>query len=295
MGAVLDSRGVSERNVHLNGRMIAASQATVGVTDAGFVHGASAFTTMRVHHGRVFRLDRHLKRLLETAEHFALRTDATAETLGAATGELIAANALGEGRARITLTAGPAGGEGAPVTLITADPLGEQPARWYEQGIGVIVSSFKQCRDDPLAGYKTGCYLPRLLARREAASQGMEEALWFTTENLLAEACFCNVFLVLGGRVLTPPLDTPVLPGVVRGAAMELCATEGIGCEERALTVRDMLGAEEIFLTSAVSGIRPVVRVERHEVAEEKPGPITQRMMSAYAGLLDQECGKDNA
>ena len=128
------------------------------------------------------------------------------------------ANALVEGRARITLTPGPADGGGPCTTLITADPLPVQPAEWYQRGVGVVVSSYKQGRDDPLAGYKTGCYLPRLLARQEAAAKGAEEALWFTTDNLLAEACFCNVFCVLGGRVLTPPLDTPVLPGIVRGA-----------------------------------------------------------------------------
>jgi branched-chain amino acid aminotransferase len=277
--------------VHLDGRIVPAAQATVGIHDAGLVHGASVFTTMRVHHGRVFRLDRHLARVLETAEHFALRTDATAESLTAAMGELLTANGLVEGRARITLTPGPADGTGSPVTLITSDPLPPQPAEWYQRGVTVVVSSYKQGRDDPLAGYKTGCYLPRLLARREAAATGAEEALWFTTDNLLAEACFCNVFLVRSGRVLTPPLDTPVLPGIVRGAVVELCRAGGIECDDKgAMTIRDVLGAEEIFLTSAISGIRPVVRVERHSVGDETPGAITRRLMDGYAELLDREC-----
>jgi branched-chain amino acid aminotransferase len=282
--------------VHLNGRIVAAAQATVPTSDAGWVHGASVFTTMRVHHGRVFRLDRHLERLLKTAEHFALRTEATAESLTSAMSELLAANKLSEGRARITLTPGPADGTGSPVVLITADPLPPQPDEWYRRGITVVVSSYKQGRDDAVAGYKTGCYLPRLLARREAAAKGAEEALWFTTENLLAEACFCNVFLVRSGGVLTPPLDTPVLPGIVREAVMELCQAAGIACDDKGpLTIRDLLEAEEIFLTSAVSGIRPVVRVERHAVGDEKPGAITRRLMADYAQLLDRECPQKNA
>ncbi len=61
------------------------------------------------------------------------------------------------------------------------------------------------------------------------------------------------------------------------------------------LTVRDLLRAEEVFLTSAVSGVRPVVRVERHTVGDEKPGPITQRLMRAYGELLDRECPPENA
>lgn len=282
---------MGELNVHLNGRIVPASQAMIGAADAGLVHGASVFTTMRVHRGRVFRLDRHLARLLETAEHFALRTDATAESLTAATAELLAANALVEGRARITLTPGPADWAGPPTTLITADPLPPQPAEWYERGLTVLVSAYKQGRDDPLAGYKTGCYLPRLLARREAAAKGAEEALWFTTGNLLAEACFCNVFLVRDGRVLTPSLSTPVLPGIVRAAVAELCEAGAVAFDDsRPLTIRDVLDAEEVFLTSAVSGIRPVVCVERHTVGEERPGAVTRRLMAAYAELLDREC-----
>jgi branched-chain amino acid aminotransferase len=277
--------------VHLNGRIVPASQAAIGVADAGLIHGASVFTTMLVRHGKVFRLDRHLERLLEAAEHFALRTDATPQTLAAAVAELLAANALTEARARITLTPGAVDGQGSPTTLVTAEPLPPQPREWYERGVGVVISTFLQSRTDPLAGYKTGCYLPRLLARRQAAAKGMEEALWFTTDHLLAEACFCNVFLVQGGGVLTPPLDTPVLPGVVRGAVGELCAAAGIACDDRRpLTIRDMLAAEEIFLTSAISGIRPVVRVERHAVGGETPGPLTGKLMDAYNTLLDKEC-----
>jgi len=284
--------------VHLNGRIVPADQAAIGAADAGLIHGASVFTTMLVRHGKVFRLDRHLNRLLEAAEHFALRTDlptgqagATAQTLTAAVAELLAANALTEARMRITLTPGAVDGQGPPTTLITADPLPPQPREWYERGVGVVISTFLQSRTDPLAGYKTGYYLPRLLARQQAAAKGMEEALWFTTDHLLAEACFCNVFLVREGSVLTPPLDTPVLPGIVRGAVLELCAAAGVACEDRRpLTIRDLLAAEEIFLTSAVSGIRPVVRLERHAVGGETPGSVTRKLMDAYNTLLDKEC-----
>ncbi len=140
-------------------------------------------------------------------------------------------------------------------------------------------------------GYKTGCYLPRVLARQEAAAKGAEEALWFTTDNRLAEACFCNVFLVLDGKVLTPPLDTPVLPGVVREAVLELTGRLDIDCDDKTpLTIHEVLSAEEMFITASCSGIRPVVRVERHAVGDEKPGPITKKIMSAYRKLLEDEC-----
>ena len=144
---------------------------------------------------------------------------------------------------------------------------------------------------NPVCGHKTGCYLPRVLARQEAAAKGAEEALWYTPDNRLAEACFCNVFLVLDGKVCTPPLATPVLPGIVREAVLELCGALGLECrDDRPLLVDDMLAAGEVFLTASCSGIRPVVRIERHAVGDEAPGPVTRKIMSAYRELLDREC-----
>ncbi len=281
---------MSAQKCYFNGKIIAPEDAGIGIADSGFLHGASAFTTMRAHNGVVFRLDKHLSRLMETVAYLQLRTDATGESLTAGVGDLLEANELGEARVRITLTPGPVGGE-TPTTLITAEPLGDYPPQWYEKGVTVIVSSFKQIVGDPLAGYKTGCYFPRILARAEAAAKGADEALWFTSDNRLAEACFCNVFLVLGGKVHTPSLDTPILPGIVRQAVIELCEKLGIDCDDQTpLTVRQMLAAEEIFLTASTMGVRPVASVERHAVGEEKPGEITKKLTAAYEQLLDAEC-----
>jgi len=281
---------MAEANVYLNGALVPASRAVVSVWDAGFLHGASAFTTMLAHNGVVFRLDRHLDRLMETVSLLGIRAGATAEALTEATGRLLAANGLREARVRITLTPGSIRDEEG-TTLITAEALPEYPRHWYEKGIPVVVSSFRQSGWEPTLGFKTGCYLPRVLGRAEAAEKGAEEALWFTEDHRLAEACFCNVFLVLEGVVRTPPLDTPVLPGVVRQAVLELCGRLDIDRESaQPLTVKEMLAAEEMFLTASCAGIRPVVNVERHVVGAGGVGPVTGKIMAAYSELLDREC-----
>ena len=198
---------------------------------------------------------------------------------------------LARARCRITLTPGPPDGE--PTTLLTARPLPEYPARWYNEGISLVITALKQHTGDPTFGYKTGCYLPRILAMGEASAKGADDALWYTAENHLAESCFSNVFLVLGGKVCTPPRDTPVLPGVVREAVIQLCAAEGLECDEsRPLTVKEMLQAEEMFVTNSTMGIRPVARVEKHPVGGQKPGPITRRLTRAYNELLEKQCAE---
>ncbi len=316
-------------NVYLNGEIVPADRAGVSVWDAGFLHGASAFTTMLVRGRRVFRLERHLNRLFDTVSLLNLRTGATPDSLVAAVGRVIEANGLRgqtpisnsdskkgqtpifhtdpqrangeiglspflEARMRITLTPGSirdVGGEAHGVTLITTEPQAAYIPQWRSEGITVVVAAFKQLAGDPTFGYKTGCYLPRILARQEAALQGAQEALWFTTDNHLAEACFRNVFLVSGGKVFTPPRDTPVLPGVVREAVIELCGQLGIPREiDAPLTIRELLAADEVFLTGSGLGVCPVVRVERHAVGDEKPGEVTKKIMDAYERLLRTEC-----
>jgi len=282
-----------DRYVHLNGRLVAAGEAVIKVSDAGFLHGASAFTTMRAHNGVVFRLPDHLSRLLGTVELLGLRTEATSDTLTEAVDELLVANALRDARLRITLTPGSIAG-GAPTVVITADDLPEYPPEWYTEGISVAITELRQSPGDIACGRKTGCYFPRVLAMRTAAAKTAREALWFTPAGHLAEACFCNVFLVSDGEVLTPPLDTPVLDGILRGVVMELCESLDIKCvDSRPLLGSDLLDADEVFLTASCSGIRPVVRVEDHAIADGQVGAITARIMKAYEEILEIECPPD--
>jgi len=281
---------MSYRYVHLNGRLVAADEAMVKVSDAGFLHGASSFTTMRAHNGVVFRLASHLSRLLGTVELLGLRTEATPDTLTAAVSELLAANALGDARVRITLTPGSIDG-GDPTVVVTADALPKCPAKWYTEGIPVSIAELRQSPGDIACGRKTGCYFPRILAMRTAVAKKAQEALWFTPAGHLAEACFCNVFLLAGGELLTPPLDTPVLDGILRGVVMELCETLDIKCSDtRPLLGRDLLDADEVFLTSSCNGIRPIVRVEDHVIADGRVGPIAAKIMKAYEEILEAEC-----
>jgi len=281
---------MSTRYVHLNGKCVPSAEAVIGVSDSGFLHGASAFTTMLARGGAVFRLAAHLERLMATVQRVGLRTEATAETLTRGVAELLEANSLSDARVRITLTPGSVTG-GEPTVVIAADQLPDYPAEWYEKGISVAVSEFRQSADTLTGGMKIGCYFPRILAMRTAAAKGAREAVWFTPEGYLAEACFCNIFLVSGGELITPPLETPVLDGIVRRAIIELAGESGIACcDNRGVTGSELLGADEVFLTASCSGVRPVVRVEDRDIADGKAGEVTKRIMKAYEDTLAAEC-----
>jgi branched-subunit amino acid aminotransferase/4-amino-4-deoxychorismate lyase len=296
--------------VYLNGELVDASAATVSAFDAGVTHGAGLFTTLRSYGGKLFALDRHLARLAASATALSIPFPAdTTPWIQAAT-DVLAANGLDDARMRITVTAGDVSRaasesgerdvvdatEAAPppfpgTVLITAAPLTGYPPELYQRGMTVMISPYRQPVGDPTAGHKTVSYFPRLLGLRSAQMAGCAEALWFTPDNRLAEACISNVFLVREGRLATPVIETPVLPGVMRGVVIELAREAGIEAEETTLTINDVLAADEVFLTNSIVEIMPVTAIERHTVGGGAPGKMVHRLAGLLRARIPRDCG----
>jgi branched-subunit amino acid aminotransferase/4-amino-4-deoxychorismate lyase len=281
--------------VYHNGAVVPAAEAAVGVYDGGWLHGAGLFETMRAEQRRVFRVESHIERMRRSAAEI-LRPIERAELPSRVDFlELLDRNELDDARVRLTVSAGSMlDGEGqgnARLTVCaTAAPLSPLPAELYRKGVQVAICNHRLSNSDPVAGHKTTSYLPRLLGLREARRGRCVEAIWFTTQNLLAEGCISNVFLVRGGMLLTPALDTPVLPGIARGVVLELAQREAIEVREGALTINDLLDADEVFLTNAIMEVLPVVRVEQKDIGMGEPGAVARRLIEGYRGLVRKEC-----
>ncbi len=286
-------------HVWLNGTLVSADEAHVGVFDAAFLHGAGLFETMRAYAGKVFRLEAHLARLERSAEALGINPGIDRSDLRDAVSSVLKANSLTEARVRLTVTAGPvraddeSGDRPHSTVLITAAALEACPERNRRKGMTVLISPFVQSRFDPLCGHKCTSYFARLLALRQAQQNRCDEAIWFTTDKLLAEGCITSVFLVKADVLKTPPLDTPVLPGITRQVVIELAQSRGITVQQAPLTINDLLDADEVFVTNSVIEIVPVCRVERHAIGDEKPGKLTRLMAEAYRQQVAQECGPD--
>jgi branched-subunit amino acid aminotransferase/4-amino-4-deoxychorismate lyase len=118
------------------------------------------------------------------------------------------------------------------------------------------------------------------------------EALWFTTDNRLAEGCVSNVFLVKDSVVYTPSIETPVLAGIARKAVCEIAKTNSIKLNEKDLYIDDLLGADEIFLTNVIMQVMPVTAVEKHTVGDGEVGVMTKRLQISFNELIESQCGK---
>lgn len=315
--------------IHINGQLLPYESAAVAPGDAGLLHGAGLFETMRARNRRIFRLRNHLDRLTRSAQTLSIPMALAETQLAEMAEELLDANGLQDARLRLTITRGDLHAATAddplpPVTLIlSAAQFQPYPPALYDKGMMVVISPYRQNPENPLTGHKTTSYLDRLLALREAqhasaapplatpsplpppgaklaTGSGAGEALWFTAgTNFLAEGSISNVFVIdKDGLLATPPLTIPgktnqrlCLPGITRQAVLELAIAAGILPHERLLTIDDLLAAREVFLTNAIMGLMPVTAIEKHTVATGKPGETTQRLRAAYDILLTTEGG----
>lgn len=274
-------------NIYLNNAIVSEQDASISVSDAGFLYGSGLFETMRAQQGVVFGIKFHLNRLYNSANELGFNLNKAPEDLIQAVYDLLKANDLTDARIRLTLSAGapdPDDDKPDPTILITAVPLVPYAKDCYDKGILAILCPFRQNPADPLAGHKSTSYFNRMLGLRKAHEQQAAEALWFTTDGYLAEGCVSNVFLVKDNCLLTPPLGTPVLPGIARQTVCELAKANQIALEEKALTIDDLLKADEVFITNVIMKVMPVVHIEQHAVGNASVGPVTQQLM----GLLDE-------
>lgn len=289
--------------VWLNGQFIDENEAAISVRDTGFLHAAGVFTTLKAAGGKPRHIEKHLQRLRHSSDALFVPLVPKDDVLIEAARELLKRNALPDARMRITVTRGTTkqdavhGVHAEPTILISATPLEPYPAEFYATGMTVLaLDRHKLNPYDPQAGHKTLDYFSRLTALREAARRGAAEALWFNVHNYLQSGCISNVFLVKDGTLLTPPTNedlrdtaieelTPypksnVLPGVTRSTVIAAAKAARISVSIRGLSINDVLGADEVFLTNSIMGVMPVGGVEQHQY-KSVPGPITAKLAEA--------------
>jgi branched-subunit amino acid aminotransferase/4-amino-4-deoxychorismate lyase len=271
--------------VYLNGRILSSDGGRISPLDRGLLYGDGFFETVRIEGGAPQRIERHLERLKASCctAGFGDCVEFAAMKNGAE--ELIAANGVRRGRLRITLTRGVLPGVGtgpaeSPTVLMQAGQM-DLPPLGEAEPIVLAVSPWRTNERSPIVALKRIGYQANLLALAEARDRGADEALMLNSVGQIAEGCISNIFLVQGGRVLTPALDCGLLPGIMRSIVLEACRAEGIQAEEGAYTIDSLQAADEIFCTNALRGIMPVKRVLIDPEWERAARPVTAQLQRA--------------
>jgi len=280
--------------VSVNGELMSAAEARVSVFDSGFMQGVGLFETMRAYNGVVFRLRDHVERLIRSGHALGWTVLPEAELLIEDTQRVVGATEQADASVRVTVTTGSLRRletEAPALTVVVSAATGhDYPPELYRNGVTIVVGRTLQNASDPTCGHKTTSYFSRLSALRVAHHAGAFEALWLTDDELVAEGCISSVFAVEDGALLTPPLNTPVLPGITRAAVLEAARQRGLPTHEAEITRERLMSADEVFLTNSLMEVMPVVRVGREPIGAEKPGELTTDLYHAYGELIQREC-----
>lgn len=262
--------------IWLDGGLRDAADATVSVFDHGLTVGDGVFETLKAENGTAFATDRHLRRLARSADGLGL-PEPDLDEVAAACAAVLDANPMPYGRLRITYTGGlsPLGsdrGDTGP-TLVVA--LGEAARR--PDSTAVVTVPWTRNEKGALAGLKTTSYGENVVALARAHAGGASEALFANTAGRLCEGTGSNVFVVLGGRLLTPPLESGCLAGITRALVLEWT-----GAEEADLPFEALGEADEVFLTSSLRDVQAVHRLDDRALPGA-PGPVTAKAMRVFA------------
>ncbi len=262
--------------IWVNGTLGDAASARVSALDHGLTVGDGVFETVKVVEGRPFALDRHLDRLARSARGLGLPAP-DAGQVRRAVEAVIAAEPVQLGRLRITYTGGesPLGSErgtSAPSLLVALDPATRRP-----ETTAVVTVPWARNDKGALTGLKTTSYGENVVALARAREHGATEALFGNTGGRLCEGTGSNVFVVLGGELLTPPLASGCLAGITRQLVIDWT-----GAREADLPMAALEEADEVFLTSTLRDVQGVHRVDGRELPSA-PGPVTAGAMRTFA------------
>jgi branched-chain amino acid aminotransferase len=179
----------------------------------------------------------------------------------------------------------------SPLRVILVEPVTPPTREVYARGIAVALIHSRRAADDTAAaGAKVGNYLANLLALREAKARGAQEALVVDPGGHVVEGASSNVFVVRAGRVVTPPESAGILAGITRAHVLAAARDLGLPTDERDLVAGDVQGADEVFVTSSIRELLPVVLADGRSIGSGLPGPITRalhRRFRQQAGMAD--------
>jgi branched-subunit amino acid aminotransferase/4-amino-4-deoxychorismate lyase len=265
----------------VNGRVVPAGEATISVLDLGFLRGVGAFETFRTYDGHPHALAEHLARIWESAASFGQKAFFDEATVRRVVREIRERSGHAELRVNMIVTPGSHGEgvfgtAGGPTWVVIARDVHAPPESAYENGVTAV--TFASSRHLPTL--KTTSYLSGKKGLELAAASGAHEAFYVDDSGYVTEGVTSNVLTRVGNRVMTPTADC--LPGITKAGVRPIAESLGLTWYECRITRDDVYNADEVWITSAVREVLPIVRVDGRQIADGRVGTWGRRLRAAY-------------
>lgn len=289
--------------INLNGQFLDPADAKVSVFDRSFLYGDSLYEVVRTYQGKPFRLKEHLVRMEKSAKLCQMRFSQTLaeyeremlrsiEAYRAQPGkqdeDVYVRIVVSRGSGKIGFGLGNL--ESPTLYAIIVEPISMFPNKPFEKGTKLQIS--ERIRNHPKAldpAMKSGNYLNSLLAYLSAAEAGYDDALMVDQQGFMTEGTTFNLFYVNRGIVATAPLDVGILDGVTRRAILNLCIEQGIPCREVRFPKEYLYEADEVFVSSSLKEVLPVLDLDGKKIGNGKAGPVTRKLRDAFDDLVRRE------
>lgn len=270
--------------IYLNGRFVSPDQAVVSVNDRGFLFGDSVYDAVRSYDGRLWALERHMRRLARSLQAVDL-TAVAADDVGGVVEEAFRRSEIPDALVYMQITRGAAPRRHAytrdlsPTVLVTVRDMSLMPESDEHSGISAITAPDMRWRRCDI---KSTNLLPNILARTQAADRGAEEAILVDADGFITEGAAMTVFCAAADRVLTTPLGPEILPSITREFVIEIAEDQGIPVGEERVPLGEFRTAEEVFLGSTTHDVCAVVQLDGKPVSDGKVGPIARRLKAGF-------------
>ena len=283
---------MSDPIVYLNGEFLPLSEAKVSVLDRGFIFGDGIYEVIPVYARQPFRLAEHLKRLRNNLTATRIKDPYSEFEWDKIINKLIAQQDAEDQSIYLQITRGVARRDHAfpkdiePTVFLMANPLSVLDEATFNTGASAITL------DDIRWHYcniKAIALLPNILLRQSAIDQGAQEAI-LVRDGIVTEGSASNIFIVSNGVIKTAPNSSLLLPGITRDLIVELAIQNELPLEETSFSAEQLAAADEIWLTSSMKEVLPIIRLDEKPVGDGKPGPMARRMYAIFQDFKSELC-----
>ncbi len=277
--------------IFLNGEFMPIAEAKISVLDRGFIFGDGVYEVIPVYSRRPFRLAGHLHRLQQSLDGIKLANLYSDNEWTAIINELIARNEAQDQYLYLHITRGVAKRDHAfpnppvkPTVFMMSNPLSVPPADLLKSGVGAVTAQDNRwLRCD----IKAISLLPNVLLRQMAVDAGCAETILIrpgsnNEPGFMTEGAASNIFVVKDGRLLAPPKDNLMLPGITYDVILEIAAANGIPHEVRKIAVTEVFAADELLLTSSTKEVLAITQLDGTPVGSGKPGAMFAKLHKLY-------------